>query len=141
MNKPALPLKHIRQLAKKMLAAGLSEIELRSAGTVLKLRAAPQIARPLPISDVHPALTPLPASMPGTVLLRHPSHGSAYVQIGQTVKSQDLLALLKVGAFYLPLRSPVDGVIARIDAQQDQSVEFGSNIMWLDSIYSASATL
>ena len=67
--------------------------------------------------------------MPGRVLLRHPQQDAAWIQPGQRVTQHELLALLKVGALYLPLRSPTTGVVAHIVAEQGQAVEFGSPIV------------
>ncbi|PLR34703.1 acetyl-CoA carboxylase biotin carboxyl carrier protein subunit [Chimaeribacter californicus] len=148
MEKNALALDHIRQLAKKMHASGLHEIELhnshwsltlrypvRPAGTPLPHCTSPNCTPPG--NNAPPEFTPLPAPMPGRVVLRHPQQDAAWVQPGQRVKQHELLALLKVGALYLPLRSPVGGVIARITVEQDQAVEFGSPVMLIAAIAGA----
>ncbi|PLR36462.1 acetyl-CoA carboxylase biotin carboxyl carrier protein subunit [Chimaeribacter coloradensis] len=139
MEKNRLAFDQIRQLAKKMHASGLHEITLNNRHWSLTLRYPPRQAAgapprpPAPVTPPGappaPGATPLPAPMPGRVVLRHPQHDAAWVQPGQAVKQHELVALLKVGAFYLPLRSPTDGVVARIMVAQDQAVEFGSDIM------------
>lgn len=134
MKKQALTFDQIRQLAKKMRAAGLHKLELRNEVWSLKMRypdaVEPANTRAAPEEK---KLSPLCAPMPGKVLLSHPCQCTAYVQPGQQVKHNELLALLKVGPFYLPLRSPADGRVASIDVQPDQAVEFGSEILQLES--------
>ena len=82
---------------------------------------------------VEQLLTPLRAPMLGKVLLSHPCQRTAYVQPGQEVKHNDLLALLKIGPLYLPLRSPANGRVVSIEVQPDQIVEFGSEIVLLET--------
>lgn len=145
MEKNRLAFDQIRQLAKKMHASGLHEITLNNRHWSLTLRYPPRQAAgapphaPAPVTPpgTSPEATPLPAPMPGRVVLRHPQHDAAWVQPGQAVKQHELVALLKVGAFYLPLRSPTDGVVARIMVAQDQAVEFGSDIMLIAASASA----
>lgn len=148
MERHTLALDHIRQLAKKMHASGLHEIELHNGHWSLTLRypVRPAVAEtaPLPIEPHKPKpsgilaptganapsdFTPLSAPMPGRVLLRHPLQDVAWIQPGQRVTQHELLALLKVGALYLPLRSPATGMVAHIVAEQEQVVEFGSPIV------------
>jgi len=134
MEKQALTLDQIRQLAKKMQVAGLHELELRNAVWSLKMRY-PERVRPVTTTaaPAEKSLSPLRAPMPGKVLLSHPCQRAAYVQPGQEVKHNDLLALLKIGLFYLPLRSPANGRVVSIEVQPDQAVEFGSEIVLLET--------
>lgn len=142
MEKQALTLEQIRRLAKKMHAAGLHELELRNEIWSLKMRL------PEPCGPMNALAAPaeknsfaLRAPMPGKVLLAHPCQRTAYVQPGQQVRHDELLALLKVGPLYLPLRSPADGRVVSIDVQQDQAVEFGSAIVQLEPLDAVSVTL
>lgn len=132
MEKQALTLDQIRRLAKKMHAAGLHELELHNDVCSLKMRF-PEPGAPVSTltAPVEKALFALRAPMPGRVLLAHPCQRTTYVQPGQQVRHDEMLALLKVGPLYLPLRSPADGRVVRIDVQPDQAVEFGSEIVQL----------
>lgn len=134
MEKQHLPLKQIRQLATKMRAARLHEIELCSEGWSLKMRYdayTESVALPAAAEPEEEKVMPLCAPLPGKVLLQHPGLTAAYVQPGQTVKHNELLALLKIGQLYLPLRSPADGVVKSIEVHQEQAVEYGSEIVLL----------
>ncbi|WP_034911496.1 acetyl-CoA carboxylase biotin carboxyl carrier protein subunit [Erwinia sp. 9145] len=137
MNQDAIALKELRQLARKMNVAGLQELEWRSGRVSIRLRFPERSLLPslpsadeTPVTD-SPTLTPVCAPMPGHIVLCHPSHGEAYVQPGQQVKQHDLLALVKVGPFYLPLRSPAAGTLVAIQVEPLERVEYGSEIMML----------
>ena len=135
MEKQALTLDQIRQLAKKMRTAGLHELELRNETWSLKMRFPEHIMPVNPLAaPVEKNLSPLRAPMPGKVLLSHPCQRVAYVQPGQQVKHNELLALLKVGPLYLPLRSPVDGRVVSVEVKPDQVVEFDSEILQLEML-------
>lgn len=139
MDKDAISLNELRQLAQKMNAAGLQTLEWRDAHKSVRLRYdAPGVTQPVALQETvsgqaERTLTPVCAPMPGHIVLCHPSHGEAYVQPGQRVKQHDLLALVKVGPLYLPLRSPVDGTLAAIQVGALERVEYGSEIMLLDA--------
>lgn len=147
MNKDAISLKELRQLARKMNAAGLHELEWRNAHLSVRLRydapgvTLPAAAQATVAGPAERTLTPVCAPMPGHIVLCHPSHGEAYVQPGQQVKQHDLLALVKVGPLYLPLRSPVDGTLAAIQVGALEQVEYGSEIMLLDAEGAVDETL
>lgn len=133
MEKQALTLGQIRALAKKMHQAGLHKLELHSDGWSLKLRY-PERTPPLVAAAAAPVekeVLPLRAPLPGKILLSHPCQQTAYMQPGQKVKHNELLALLKVGPLYLPLRSPTGGVVTSIRVQPNQAVEYGSEIALL----------
>lgn len=142
MEKQALTLEQIRRLAKKMYAAGLHELELHNEIWSLKMRF-PETCGPINALAAPAEKTSfaLRAPMPGKVLLAHPCQRKVYVQPGQQVRHDELLALLKVGPLYLPLRSPADGRVVSIDVQQDQAVEFGSAIVQLEPLDAVSVTL
>lgn len=139
MDKDAIALNELRQLAHKMNAAGLQELEWRDAHRTVRLRYdAPDVTlsaagQETVSGQTARALTPVCAPMPGHIVLCHPSHGEAYVQPGQRVKQHDLLALVKVGPLYLPLRSPVEATLAAIRVGELERVEYGSEIMLLDT--------
>lgn len=44
------------------------------------------------------------------------------------VKEYDLLALIKVGTIYLPIRSPLGGTLISLTVIQWQTVEYGREI-------------
>lgn len=142
MEKYSLALPELRQVARKMCAAGLGSIELSGKNWVVRLHYNPgppllnaePPALPLVVSTpASPACTSIVAPMPGKILLQHPLNDVAYARTGQQVKRDDLLALVQVGSLYLPVTSPADGTLASIAVTQDQRVEYGSEIAQLST--------
>ncbi|ATO34868.1 hypothetical protein DZA65_03848 [Dickeya dianthicola] len=137
MEKELRVLKDVRQLALKMQHAGLQEIEWRGARWSVRLRfpndaVAKTAVPPLAITvEREASLLPVCSPIPGRLLLSHPSHGDAFIQPGQRIKPHALLALVRVGPLYLPVRSPVDATVESIVAQADQQLEYGSEIALL----------
>ena len=110
MEKELIAFEDVRQLAQKMHNAGLRELEWRGADWSVRLRypGGKTMAEPPPLpAAAEPPLLPVCSPMPGRLLLSHPSHGEAFVSEGQRVEPDDILALVQVGALYLPVRSPV----------------------------------
>ncbi|WP_413733713.1 acetyl-CoA carboxylase biotin carboxyl carrier protein [Sodalis sp. RH21] len=141
MDKKAL--QDLRQIAQKMRASGLGSIEFSGNNYHVRLQYAPAAAQIIPfpgeaiVTDANPvpvgATAALCAPMPGTVLLHHPSNGLPFTSPGAEVQKNAMLALLKVGLLYLPLRSPVDGTVESLAVDQGDSVEYGSEIILLRS--------
>lgn len=138
MENRTLALRDIRQIAHKMRASGLSSIELTDGHYRLRLKTSPQPQDwPQPTEVVPaPAATPqktesLCAPMPGVVLLQHPLADRPYITPGAVAEKDALLGLLKVGPVYLPLRSPVKGVVASVAIAQGDCVEYGEPIFTL----------
>lgn len=146
MEKYAISLPELRQVARQMRAAGLNRIELQGKNWSVRLhydRALPpgSAAQPgasLAISSAAaPACAAICAPMPGKILLQHPLNGVTYAQPGQQVKQNDLLALVQVGALYLPVTSPADGTLAAFSVTQHQQVEYGSEVALLNPAITA----
>lgn len=142
MEKHSLALTELRQVARKMRAAGLASIELSGRNWMVRLHYDPTPplhnveppALPSVVSiPVAPACTAIAAPMPGKILLQHPLNNVAYARVGQQVKRDDLLALVQVGSLYLPVTSPADGTLTSIAVTQDQRVEYGSEIAHLST--------
>lgn len=69
----------------------------------------------------------------GRVLLRHPLLAENFAAPGSPIKQHDLLALVKVGALYLPVRSPVAGRLVSFHVSEGDAVEFGQEIAKIQS--------
>lgn len=141
MEKHSLALPELRQVARKMRAAGLGSIELSGKNWVVRLHynSGPPLhnakppAQPSAVSTpTSPTCTAIVAPMPGKILLQHPLNDVAYARTGQQVKRDDLLALVQVGSLYLPVTSPADGTLTSIAVTQDQRVEYGSEVAQLN---------
>ncbi|WP_147199783.1 acetyl-CoA carboxylase biotin carboxyl carrier protein subunit [Pantoea sp. CCBC3-3-1] len=135
MENRALALAELRQIAQKMRASNLDSIELNGSAWRVRIKCAPQFRPLMPDNLVQttPDVPPvsLSAPMPGIVLLQHPLNGLPLTKTGDAVEKSALLGMLKVGAVYLPLRSPVGGVITAIQVQQGEVVEYGTEIFVL----------
>ncbi|MCU5772133.1 acetyl-CoA carboxylase biotin carboxyl carrier protein subunit [Erwiniaceae bacterium BAC15a-03b] len=139
MQNKSLALRDLRKIAQKMRASGLGCIEFGGDNYRVRLEYAPQAAQLMPItagasapeSPVLADSAALCAPMPGTVLLQHPANGLPFTSPGAEVQKDAMLALLKVGLIYLPLRSPVTGVVESLQVAQGECVEYGSEIMLL----------
>ncbi|WP_017348664.1 acetyl-CoA carboxylase biotin carboxyl carrier protein [Pantoea sp. A4] len=134
MERNGIALTHIRLMAQKMRSAGLGEIQWQDENTSVRLRFAPAAVQApvlLEPESKPAALTPVVATLPGQVVLAHPSAGEPLVQPGQRVKQHQLLALLKVGPLYLPVHSPAEGRVIDVLVESGQIVEYGSEIMQL----------
>lgn len=138
MEKNLLALKELRQIAQKMRTSGLRLIELNGKAWSVRLKFDETCAQlpptPQPVlsaTDVAP--TRVCAPMPGKIILQHPLQNVAYAQPGQTVKQDEVLALLSVGGFYLPLRSPINGTVLAVSVDQEQAVEYGCEIVSLSA--------
>lgn len=136
MGISTLTINELRQVARKMQRSGLSGIEIRRGDYHVHLTYAPPPpvicthAEPVAHAVTPPALA-IRSMMPGHVLLQHPSDSSPYINQGMRVEKGALLALIKVGVIYLPLRSPAEGVVASLCVSQGDRVEYDSEIMTL----------
>lgn len=132
MENRVLALAELRQIARKMRASGLDSIEFSGRAWRVRIKCAPQVRSSVPHNFL-PAPSPvsLSAPMPGVALLQHPLNGLTLAKTGDVVEKSALLGLLKVGAIYLPLRSPVSGVVTAIEVEQGEAVEYGREIFVL----------
>ena len=136
MERNGIALTHIRLIAQKMRSTGLGEIQWQDESTSVRLRFAPAEvqATVIPEPESQPAaLTPVVATLPGQIVLAHPSASEPLVQSGQRVKQHQLLALLKVGPPYLPVHSPAEGTVVDVQVASGQVVEYGSEIIQLSA--------
>lgn len=131
MEENRLTLRQLRMLARTLRATTINSIELQSAGWSLRMTHTPRPPQPAPAIPVaSPAVTtPLCASAPGQVLLRHPLLEHDFATAGAHVARHQLLALLQVGPLYLPLRSPAAGTVISFAISHAQAVEYGSEIL------------
>ncbi|MFU2319009.1 acetyl-CoA carboxylase biotin carboxyl carrier protein [Rahnella sp. PCH160] len=139
MEKKAPALSELRDIARKMRQSGLSEIELNGHGFRVSMKYAPVSPAILPrdVQDETPARPAVPAPdavyapFPGIVLLQHPLNKIPFTRPGERVGKDALLGLLKVGVIYLPLRSPVQGVVGYLSVEDGDCVEYGAEIFTL----------
>ncbi len=138
MGNSMFALPELRQLAKKMRQSGLSSIEISGCHYRLRLK----YDDALPVAEAFPMITPpataalaspdiIRAPMPGTVLLSHPLNGVPFTTTGAEVQKDDLLALIRVGLIYLPVRTPTAGTIIALMVEHEERVEYDSALFTL----------
>ena len=139
MDAAQISLSQLRQLATRMAAARLSEIQLQGSGWSVRMNftttaaavtlPAASASTPLPASSVR-ELIPVSAPHPGRFVSRHPGHEEAFVRPGSQVRCGDLVGLIRAGNFYLPVRSQADGQVSEVVAD-GVPVEYGSPLVML----------
>lgn len=125
-------LEALTQLTQSLRATSISHLVLKGRAWSVYITTTPSIA-PLPAADVLPRFTLMCSPAPGRVLLRHPLLAENFAAPGSPIKQHDLLALVKVGALYLPVRSPVAGRLVSFHVSEGDAVEFGQEIAKIQS--------
>jgi biotin carboxyl carrier protein len=133
MDENKITLRQLRALARALRATTINRLELTGENWSLRMTSAPPSPTLMaPVATVEsPVLrTPLCAPAPGRVLLRHPLLADDFTGSGAHVIRHQLLALLQVGALYLPLRSPAAGTVSFALSHND-TVEFDEEILFI----------
>ncbi|WP_459608212.1 acetyl-CoA carboxylase biotin carboxyl carrier protein [Dickeya oryzae] len=125
-------LEALAQLTQSLRATSISHLVLKGRAWSIHLTTTPSIV-PLPAVAELLRFTPLCSPAPGRVLLRHPLLAENFVAPGSLLKQHDLLAIVKVGALYLPVRSPVSGRLISFHVNEWDAVEFGQEIAKIQS--------
>lgn len=122
-----MTLQELEQLAQSLRATTIAHIALSGKDWSVSMTAAP---RPpfMPLPDAAPSFTAVSSPAPGLLLLRHPLLAENFTAPGRPVKSGDVLALVKVGVVYFPVRSPVSGTFMSTDVTHGEAVEFSQEI-------------
>lgn len=133
-----IKLSDLRHIAQRMAKARLDELALCHEGVSVRMRFAPQQAfagtSPTPVAAPPEEVTAcdhtttIPATGPGQFLARHPAHEQNYVASGSQVIAGDLLGVIRMGGFYLPLYSPVTGTVTRV-LPAEEYVEYGQPVV------------
>ncbi|MCA6998403.1 acetyl-CoA carboxylase biotin carboxyl carrier protein [Dickeya solani] len=127
-----ITLKVLQQLARSLRATSISHVALKGETWSIRLTTVPHVA--LPAAPAKPScltapLTSLCAPAPGRVLLRHPLLDGNFAVPGAMVNQHEMLAMLKVGTLYLPVRSTVSGRLIAFTVSDGDVVEFGQEIL------------
>ena len=120
-------LQELEQLAQSLRATTISHIALGGKDWSVRMTTSVQPFSSTP-TDVTPVLTSVRSPAPGLALLHHPLLEQHFTAPGQWVKAGDLLALIKMGVVYLPVRSPVSGRLESLLITQGQPVEFDQQL-------------
>jgi acetyl-CoA carboxylase biotin carboxyl carrier protein len=77
---------------------------------------------------------PVTAPMAGTVYRAPKPDEPPFVEVGDTVASDDTVALVEVMKLFTELKAGVAGKVARIDAEDGGLVEFGQDLIWIEPV-------
>ncbi|MDR6871754.1 acetyl-CoA carboxylase biotin carboxyl carrier protein [Bosea sp. BE125] len=123
----------IEQLVRWLEEADLDSIEIDGPSHGLRLRLqreAGSAAADEPSAVLEPpqddAAEIVTARGPGQFQDRHPAREKPFVRAGDSVRSGDILALVRTGPVYAPVTAPRDGRVEQILATAGDLVGFGS---------------
>ncbi len=152
-KKPSIDTKFIRELANLLNETDLHEIELEEGEMRLKLsRAGSVVSAPMmthasvapvpvaaPAAAATPAVaetvtatgTPISSPMVGTAYLSPSPDADAFVKAGDTVKTGQTIMIVEAMKTMNQIPATQDGVVASIDVEDGQPVEFGETLITL----------
>ena len=138
-----MELNEIQQLVACLNASGIRHLELNrpGEGVRLKISGSDQL-RVANLDGASGTSTPPAASArpvaraesAGIYLAAHPMRHTPFVNIGDTVRKNDIVGLLKTGLIYAPVTSPTDGVVSKIVATNGETIGFGSPVLELEPV-------
>ena len=138
-----MELNELQQLIASLEASGLRSLELSRPGARIKLTVSdnngvPQVviaddmtelsAAPVSPHDV-PVGTTVLTEAAGLFLATHPMRSKPLACVGDVVKKNDVLGLLKIGQIYAPVTAPTDGVVTKILATDGVLLGFGTPVL------------
>ena len=151
-KKSSIDTKLIRELATLLNETDLNEIELeegelrlrlsRGGSTVLSApmlthaTVAPAVAPATPAAAPAPAApaasgTPITSPMVGTAYLSLSPNANPFVKVGDTVKAGQTIMIVEAMKTMNQIPATQDGVVASIDVDDGQPVEFGETLITL----------
>ncbi|MBS1155282.1 MAG: acetyl-CoA carboxylase biotin carboxyl carrier protein subunit [Proteobacteria bacterium] len=137
-----MELNELQQLIAKLEASGLRSLELSRPGERVKLTMSDNSEVQVVNADDTVELFAAPASLQaapagttvlteaaGLFLATHPMRSKPLAEVGQSVKKNDVLGLLKIGPVYAPVTAPADGVVTQILASDGALLGFGAPVL------------
>ena len=123
----------IERLAQILERSGVTSIEIEEDGQSLKL----VMEAGKSTASVHVATSGRPheaaivakADIPGIFIATHPWRTKPFVEPGQSVEAGAIVGLVKVGRLYVPVLSPVAGIVNAIVAEAGATVGYGTPIV------------
>lgn len=142
-----MELDQLQQLTAWLLSSDLRCLELSRPGERVRLTVADSSRSAGSIDDDKPDAT-VPAAIPGghpdsgafvvrtesagLFTLRHPMRNEPFVEVGDRVRENTVLGLLKIGLLYAPITAPTAGAITKITATDGALLGFGSPVFELE---------
>ncbi|EIC85248.1 biotin/lipoyl-containing protein [Serratia sp. M24T3] len=120
-----IAINEIRQIAQKMQASGLGNIEISGKDFLLRLRCADQSHFPNAAFAKPAESVVCKAVKKGQFWATHPMQEKAPLGCGTQVKAGDCLGFLQTGELILPIRSPLDGEVVNLAVSNGEQVGQG----------------
>jgi len=117
------------QICGWLAGTGIELFELRGPGTLLRLQ------RNGTTYTAQPAMVTahvVRSGAVGVLRLAHPLRQAPLVQVGDTVRAGQALAVLQLGAVLLAVAAPRDGVVRRILAPDGSTIGYGEPLVELE---------
>jgi len=142
-----MDLRKLKKLIDLVQESGISELEVTEGEEKVKIvkSGGAAIAYATPAPAPTPALAPVPAvpagEIPGHVVkspmvgtfYRSPSPGAKpFVEVGDTVKSGDIICIIEAMKLLNEIECDKDGVVKSILAENGQPVEYGEPLVVID---------
>ncbi len=145
---------YIEKLAKVLADTGLTEISLEDGEQAITLRkdvivapVAPVASAPVqaaPAASQTPASqapaasepakkgTPITSPMVGTFYKSPSPDADAFVSVGQTIKTGDVVCIVEAMKMMNEIKSEISGKVVEICVEDGQPVEFGQVLMYVE---------
>jgi biotin carboxyl carrier protein len=120
-------LQELEQLAQSLRATTISHLALSGKDWSVRMTTLPRSPF-MPPPEEATIFTAVYSPAPGLAMLRHPMLAENFIAPGQPVKHGDVLALVKVGVVYFPVRSPVSGIFISFGIDHGDAVGFEREI-------------
>lgn len=135
-----MKIEKLRQITAWLEAADIDYFEFTSAGQTVRLalagngRTLEQAVAPVGESPISPSHadsghTAAVAASVGIFLTTHPLRSLPFTKVGDMVKKDSILGLLRIGRIYAPVSAPQDGVVTRILIEHETAVDYGTRLI------------
>jgi acetyl-CoA carboxylase biotin carboxyl carrier protein len=123
----------IERLAQILERSGVASIEIEDKEQSLKLvmeaSEPTALALAAPIKLPNEAALVAKAEVAGTFVAAHPWRAKPFVEPGQAIEAGAIVGLVKIGLLYIPVLSPVAGIVDAIVAEAGAIVGYGTPIV------------
>jgi acetyl-CoA carboxylase biotin carboxyl carrier protein len=123
----------IERLAQILERSGVASIEIEDKEQSLKLvmeASEPTgLALAAPIKHSNEAAPVAKADVAGIFVAAHPWRAKPFVEPGQAIEAGAIVGLVKIGLLYVPVVSPVAGIVDAIVAEAGATVGYGTPIV------------
>jgi acetyl-CoA carboxylase biotin carboxyl carrier protein len=125
----------IERLAQILERSGVASIEIEEQGQSLKLvmetggTTALSSTLVAPTEPSQQAAIVAKADIAGIFIAVHPWREKPFVDPGQAIEAGAIVGLVKIGRLYVPVLSPVAGVVDSIVAEAGATVGYGTPIV------------